>query len=204
MSVVIRLANERDAEGVREIYGPVVRETAISFEDQVPALDDLRERIRRVNAIGHWIIAEESSHGTQQCLGYAYASTFRERAAYRWTAESAVYVHHDHQRRGVARALYTALIEGLRHQGFETLIAGATLPNPASVALHESFGFRPVGTFHRAGYKFGAWHDVGFWERPVNAAPAERPGEISSATTIAQNPAWVEACSQAAESVRER
>ncbi|MDA1265061.1 MAG: GNAT family N-acetyltransferase [Planctomycetota bacterium] len=168
----IRLATPEDADAVLAIYTPVVENTWVSFEFEAPARAELAQRIASTLARAPWIVAEEEG----VCLGYAYAVPFRARPAYCWSLEVSVYVHHDHHRRGVARALYEALFALLRRQGFQRLIAGIALPNEASVTLHESFGFRPVGTFDRVGHKLGDWRAVGFWDLALcdlDAQPAE-------------------------------
>jgi len=110
-----------------------------------------------------WLICESS----ETVLGYVYATTHRERAAYRWSVDVAAYVRTDGQRRGIARALYTALFEILGLQGYRNAYAGITLPNPASVQMHKAMGFEQVGIYHQVGYKFGKWHDVAWFERPL-------------------------------------
>ncbi len=109
-------------------------------------------------------------------IGYAYASRHRDRAAYRWSVDSAVYVHPGQRKRGVGRALYESLFALLRLQGFYAVHAGITLPNAGSVALHEAVGFRRIGTYAAVGYKLGAWRDVGWWQlelRERTGTPAE-------------------------------
>jgi phosphinothricin acetyltransferase len=109
-------------------------------------------------------------------LGYAYAGSFRTRPAYRFTCETTVYVGAEARGRRVGRRLYDELLRRVTQQGFRTAVAGITLPNPASVALHEAVGFKPVGIYHKVGFKFGQWHDVGWWERellPYVDAPPE-------------------------------
>jgi phosphinothricin acetyltransferase len=96
--------------------------------------------------------------------GYAYAGPHRSRAAYQWSTEVSVYVHPTFRRRGVARALYGKLFDVLSQLGYVSVYAGITLPNPASVGIHEAVGFEPVGVYRRAGFKHGAWHDVGWWQ----------------------------------------
>ncbi len=156
----IRLATPNDAPSVRKIYRPIVEHSPTSFELEVPGESEVVSRIERILERAPWLIAEDGG----ECLGYAYAAGFRTRPAYAWSMESSVYVADAHRRRGVARGLYVALFDILRLQGFHMLAAGITLPNPASIAMHESMGFRPVGVFERTGYKFGQWHAVGFWE----------------------------------------
>ena|SRR6185369_7314302 len=168
----IRLAGPADAREVLEIYGPVVASTAISFEEEVPAESTMAGRIREALAFAPWLLCEDGG----QVVGYAYASRHRERAAYRWSVDVSVYVRDGCRRGGVGRALYTPLLALLRAQGFHAAHAGVTLPNAASVGLHESLGFRPVGVYARVGYKRGAWHDVGWWQlelRDRSGAPAE-------------------------------
>jgi len=108
--------------------------------------------------------------------GYAYASRHRERRAYQWSVDVSCYVDARFRRRGVGGALYRVLLALLARQGFFNAYAGITLPNAASVALHESAGFRPIGVYRRVGYKLGAWHDVGWWGREI-AAPRDDPPE---------------------------
>jgi L-amino acid N-acyltransferase YncA len=168
----IRLACEDDAESVLEIYGPICESSPISFEIQSPTVVETRDRIRSVLTVFPWLILEKPG----KILGYAYAGRHRERAAYRWSVDVTVYVRQGARRNRVGTALYTALLELLRIQGFYRAYAGITLPNPASIRLHEKLGFRPVGIYHRVGYKLGAWHDVQWMEVALgaeNANPAE-------------------------------
>ncbi len=163
----------RDAAAVAEIYGRYVRETAVSFEEIAPSARDAAERIARVQRTHPWLVAED---GSGAVVGYAYACPHRERAAYRWAADVAVYVDPEHHRDGVGRALYEALLPLLRDQGFHTACAGITLPNDASVGLHEALGFEPVGIYRGIGWKAGAWRDVGWWQlrlRPADNPPPE-------------------------------
>ena len=164
---------ERDAEVCRDIYAPYVRDTAVSFEESVPTLEEFQGRIRKTTATHPWLVMEIAG----KVVGYAYASQHRPRAAYRWTAEVTVYIDAHHHRRGVGRRLYAELLGRLRRQGFRLAVAGITLPNDASVGLHRAMGFEPVGVYERIGWKAGAWHDVGWWQldlRPgTTAAPRE-------------------------------
>jgi L-amino acid N-acyltransferase YncA len=159
MGLNIRVAQDSDADQMLAIYAPIVRETAISFELQPPGAEELRGRVRNILSSHVWLVCEEA--GT--LAGYAYASNFRSREAYQWTAEVTVYVAEDRQRRGIGNALYRSLFEAMRLQGFCSAVAGIALPNDASVKLHKRFGFQPIGVFERAGYKLGRWHDVGWW-----------------------------------------
>lgn len=156
----IRSATVADAAQILDIYAPIVETSAISFEFEPPGIEEFVDRMTTVMKDNPWLVME---HG---CLiiGYAYATMFRSRAAYSRTRESSVYVHPGHRGKGVGRELMLALLEELSSRGAHRVVAGATLPNPGSAALHESLGFRYVGTFNEVGRKFDQWHDVGFWE----------------------------------------
>lgn len=168
----VRLAQPRDAAGVQAIYAPIVGSTAISFEVEAPTVAEMARRIAR-SMPGHpWLVAEDQGH----LAGYAYAGPFRSRPAYRWSVEVTAYVHPDWWRRGVGRSLYTALLAVLALQGYRQACGGITLPNPASVGLHQALGFVPVGVHRSVGWKLGAWHDVGWWQRSLSAS-GEEPGE---------------------------
>jgi L-amino acid N-acyltransferase YncA len=159
MKPILRLATERDAEQILEIYRPFCADSPVSFELEPPSLDEMRRRIAKVLTRLPWLVCEE--HG--KILGYVYASPHRERTGYQWSVDVAVYIREGHRRAGIGRALYTALFKLLALQGFFNVYAGITLPNPASVGLHEAMGFRPVGVYRHVGYKCDAWHDVGWW-----------------------------------------
>lgn len=169
--MVIRPATSRDAEALAAIYAPVVSETTASFETEPPDAAEVRRRMTARPRLP-WLVAEDD--GTP--AGYAYASPHRSRAGYRWAAECSVYVAEDRHRQGVGRALYDSLIRTVRELGYVTLHAGIALPNPASVALHEAFGFVPVGVYLSVGFKRGAWHDVGWWQLML-CDPPSQPGE---------------------------
>ena len=162
-----------DAAACASIYGPYVRETAISFEEHPPDEIAFAERIGRISRSHPWLVALDSGVVT----GFAYGCPHRGRAAYRWAVDVSVYVDPDRRRHGAGRALYGALLPLLRDQGFYMACAGVTLPNEASVAFHESFGFTPVGVYRRIGFKLGTWWDVGWWQRELRAPAADAPGE---------------------------
>ena len=133
----------------------------------------MARRIGAVSARYPWLVAELDG----AVAGYAYASAHRERAAYRWAVDVAVYVDPDHHRRGVGRALYEELLARLGAQGFRVACAGITLPNAASVALHEALGFEPVGVYRRIGWKFGRWYDVAWYQRALRPDAPDPPAE---------------------------
>ncbi|QJD80776.1 arsinothricin resistance N-acetyltransferase ArsN1 family B [Spirosoma rhododendri] len=154
--MVIRFATPDDAAALLAIYGPYVTDSIISFEYDVPTVAEFRGRIEAIQQQFPYLVAEVDG----RVLGYAYASRHMDRMAYQWSVNTSVYVHPDGHRQGIARQLYTRLLDLLRQQGYHNAYAGITLPNPASEAFHASMGFTPVGTYRNIGYKFGAWHDV--------------------------------------------
>jgi L-amino acid N-acyltransferase YncA len=170
--VHIRDASERDAEACAAIYAPYVTDTAVSFERVPPSAAEMAARIAGAAEAHAWLVLEHE--GT--VVGYAYGGPFKAREAYRWSCEVSVYLAQGQHRRGGGRALYEALFERLAARGFRTVVAGMTLPNDASVALHRSLGFEPVGTYRRIGWKFGEWRDVSWAQRTIgneDGPPAE-------------------------------
>ena len=159
----VRPAEPGDVEAMLDIYRPVVLETAISFEFEPPTVDEFAERLAAVSAHNPWLVTDVD----RQVAGYAYASAFRTRPAYRATRETTVYVADWARGRRVGTTLVTALLDALSAQGVHQVIAGIALPNPASVALHERLGYEYVGTFPAVGRKFDRWHDLGFWQRAL-------------------------------------
>ncbi len=159
--MLVRLADPaRDAERVAQIYRPTVEGSFISFEEIAPDPIEMAERMRTMLARLPWLVAEADDGAV---VGYAYASPHRERAAYRWSVDISVYVDQQWYRRGVGRELYRQLLDILRRQGCVNVYAGIGLPNPASVALHESIGMRLIGTYERVGFKLGRWVDVAWY-----------------------------------------
>jgi L-amino acid N-acyltransferase YncA len=186
LAVMIRMATAADGAAVARIYDPVVERTAISFEEEPPGPAEMARRIASVLGVAPWLLDERGG----VVRGYAYASRHRERAAYRWSVDVAVYVDEAHRRAGVGAALYAKLIELLRLQGFYAAYAGITLPNRASVALHEAVGFRPVGIYRSVGYKLGAWHDVGWWQLDLRER-ANAPAFPKPLIEMRTDPAWL-------------
>lgn len=171
----VRLVRPADAAAIAAIYAPIVRDTATSFETEPPAADEVERRIRRTTELLPWLVATRASKsGEEEVLGYALATPYRSRAAYRWSTEASVYVDEAARGRGIAATLYRRLHDLLREQGYRVAYAVITTPNPASVGLHEAFGYERIGTFRCAGYKLGAWHDV-LWMRLEIAPIAGEP-----------------------------
>ncbi len=172
----IRLAKATDATNCLRIYGPIVRDTAISFEEAVPTTEEFATRISTTLERFPWLVCcDPSAPPDHSVVGYAYAGTHRDRAAYRWTTESAIYVDVNHQGKGIGHRLYAALFDILRMQGFQTVVAGATVPNASSVAIHERLGFKTIGVFQNVGFKFEKWHSTQWFELDLetNHAPRE-------------------------------
>lgn len=164
----LRVASVQDAASCLAIYRPHVETGTTSFETVVPTKSEFTSRIETLLPRFPWLIAEAETG----VLGYAYAGPHRARQAYQWCAEVSVYVRPEAHRKGVARCLYEALFEHLRRQNYVNAFAGVTLPNDASVAFHTSMGFESVGIYRGIGFKFGAWRDVGWWQKRL-AHPAE-------------------------------
>jgi L-amino acid N-acyltransferase YncA len=165
---VIRLATPEDAAAIAAVYGPYVASTVISFEVVPPDAAEMQKRVAAVLARLPWLVCERD----RRVVGYAYASPHHVRAAYQWSVDTAVYVSAEHHGVGVGRELYGALFPLLLRLGYVNAYAGITLPNPKSVGLHESFGFEPLGVYRHVGFKFGQWHDVGWWSLPLQPLPA--------------------------------
>ena len=165
----IRFAREDDGAAVAAIYRPYVLDTAISFEEEPPSCPEMGERIVATLAAYPFLVFEQQG----EVLGYAYAGSHRARPAYRWSVDVTVYAAAHARRRGVGRALYIELLGQLTLQGFHAAYAGIALPNAASVGLHEAMGFRHLGTYQEVGFKFGRWHDVGWWRRSLNGGVPE-------------------------------
>ena len=157
---MIRLASKADASQVAGIYNHYIENTVVSFEEQTVSEKEIATRIDAVIPSFPWLIYEEGD----QILGYAYASRWHGRCAYRYSAESSVYLDASAVGRGVGSALYERLLNELRAMELHTVIGGIALPNPASVALHEKFGFKKVAHYEEVGFKFDRWIDVGYWQ----------------------------------------
>jgi len=177
--VRIRAATEEDAAAIAAIYAPYVTGTIISFETEAPDADGMARRMAEGAGLFPWLVAcgEDGA-----LIGYAYACAFRSRPAYRFSVETTVYVADGAQRRGIGSLLYKALLPVLEAQGYAQAIAAITLPNAASVTLHERLGFRQVGIYEKVGFKFGEWRSVGLWQRelaPLSTRP-EEPKPVSA------------------------
>lgn len=160
----IRVATPDDAATCAAIYAPFVLNTRVTFEEEPPSADEMAGRLEKILAAHPWLVLDDE--GTT--VGYAYGSVNRERRAYRWGADTTVYLGEGQRGLGYGRRIYEALLEILRAQRFVTAYAGIALPNEGSVRLHESLGYRPVALYPGAGFKSGGWHDVGWWALDLN------------------------------------
>lgn len=158
---MIRPVKLSDSQAIADIYNPFITDTVVTFEYDPVSAEEIAVRIQKVLDLGFpYLVAEEDG----KVVGYAYASQWRMRAAYRYTVESTVYLDPNHRGKGLGTTLYRALLTELKLKGIHVVIGGITLPNPASVALHEKLGFVKVAEHHEVGFKFDRWLDVGFWE----------------------------------------
>jgi L-amino acid N-acyltransferase YncA len=167
--VQIRPAGPADAAGIAQVYAPYVVASVASFEAEAPDADEV---LRRMTARPRlpWLVADDG-----RVCGFAYASSHRARAGYRWAADCSVYLDASARGQGIGRELYDALVPLVRDLGYVTLHAGIALPNDASVRLHESLGFGPVGIYRNVGFKAGGWHDVGWWQLALRDPPDDPP-----------------------------
>ena len=160
----LRVATPDDAAAIISIYNHFVATSIISFEENPVSDITMRQRIAEVQASGlPWLVAIVDG----VVAGYAYASKWRVRPAYRFSVESSVYIAATHMRQGLGTALYAALIDHLSRSGRHTIIGGIALPNEASVAMHEKLGFVKVAHFSEVGLKFNRWIDVGYWQLQI-------------------------------------
>jgi L-amino acid N-acyltransferase YncA len=162
---MIRTATAADAGAIAAIYNHYVTSTTITFEEEAVTQADMASRIASVSAQLPWYVYEHDGAVT----GYAYATPWRVRSAYRFSVETTVYVAPGCARQGIGRQLYSALIDALRCRGIQVVLGGIAQPNPASVALHETLGFEKVAHFKRVGRKFEQWIDVGYWELQLHS-----------------------------------
>lgn len=170
-SPVIRAATLADAAACAAIYAPYVLDTAISFETEPPTPDQMAARIADYSATHAWLVLERGG----DLLGYAYGHRLAARAAYDWSCETSIYVAPGTRGTGIGRTLYSALLSRLAERGYRRAYALIALPNPASIALHERFGFETVGVLHRVGWKLDAWHDVAWLECDLCTGDAAAP-----------------------------
>jgi len=163
----IRQATEADAPALLAIYTPFIESTPVSFETVVPGVEEFAGRIAKCLSKWQYLVAERDG----VVAGYAYGSTHRERAAYRFSVEVSAYLDPRFRRQGIGSALYTRLFEDLIAKGYCSAFAGITVPNDASVGMHRSVGFEMIGVFRNIGWKFDRWHDVAWMQRSLRDRP---------------------------------
>lgn len=181
--MTLRAATSQDAAAIASLYAPYVAGSTVSFETEPPSAEAMRSRIQEGARLYPWIVAEAESGAL---LGYAYASAFRQRPAYRFSVETSVYLAPDAQRQGIGSRLYRSLLATLEGQGFTQAIAAITLPNRASLRLHERLGFAQSGVYSKVGYKLGEWRDVALWQRPLalTTNPPDEPRMLADAGLV--------------------
>ncbi len=159
---MIRAVTDKDAQAICDIYNYYITDTVITFEEEIVCEEQMRERILCVNSEGlPWLVAEDAQG---RLLGYAYATKWRQRFSYRFSVEVTVYLSLKYVGNGLGSQLYQALFSQLKAKGIHSVIGGITLPNEASVAIHEKFSMKKVAHFTEVGFKFNQWLDVGYWQ----------------------------------------
>uniref|UniRef100_UPI0040578F73 N-acetyltransferase family protein n=1 Tax=Acetatifactor sp. TaxID=1872090 RepID=UPI0040578F73 len=178
----IRVATIEDAESLLAIYAPYVTDTAITFEYDVPSVEEFKERIQRILGKYPYLVAERED----EIVGYAYASSFHQRAAYAWGVETSIYVKREERHSGIGRVLYETLEKALSCQNILNLNACIACPetedeylNKNSVQFHEHMGYRLVGEHHKCGFKFNRWYHV-VWMEKFLGEHTENPAEVKS------------------------
>lgn len=178
----ITVATPSDAESILRIYAPYVKETAITFEYEVPSVSEFEERIRQILARYPYLIAKKDN----QILGYAYASAFKTRPAYSWSVETSIYVDCSYQKSGIGALLYKRLEELLVLQNICRLCACITYPGKGSIQFHEKQGYKKVAHFTASGFKFNTWHDMIWMEKHI-ASTTNPPAEFIPFPLLLQN-----------------
>jgi phosphinothricin acetyltransferase len=172
---MIRIAKPDDAEALLAIYSPFILNSGITQETEIPSPGEFRQRIVTTLETKPWLVCEIEN----EIAGYAYAGKHRDRKGYQWCIEPSVYLNEKYVGRGVASALYKALFEIVKKQGYVNVFAVITLPNERSVTFHESFGFTYITKYKNVGYKLGRWHDVGWWQYQLNEYSNEMKDPVS-------------------------
>ena len=167
----MRQAAPQDAAACVTIYRPYVQDTAISWEIDVPTVEEMASRIAGLRATHEWLVLERGD----QIVGFAYGQPLKRLATFQWSAETGIYLHADHRRSGGGRELYRQLLHRLTERGYRRAFAGITQPNEASNGFHRSFGFQDAGLYRRVEWKHDSWHDVA-WMQLDLLGPADQNG----------------------------
>ena len=157
---MVRKVKESDAEALCRIYNNYIAGTTITFEEISLHTDEMVSRIKNITQNYPWLVYEENG----KVLGYTYASKWKERSAYRYSVETGTYLDSNYVGKGIGTILKTELLKVLKEKSIHSVVCGIALPNPASIALCEKFGFEKVAHLKEVGYKLGKWVDVGYWE----------------------------------------
>ncbi len=190
--VEIRLAEEGDIAGILAISNRAAEVGVANFSVTPEPPELWNQAFRETHRMFPWLVAtpapgnrgkEDTGSSENQIRGFAKASPHNGRCAYDWTAEVTVYIHHEHLGKGIGSRLYEVLFDLLERQGYRSVTAGVSLPNPASIALHEKFGMKKIGAHQRVGWKFGEWHDVGYWQGFLGEDTGE-PGIIRTVEEV--------------------
>lgn len=184
--IAIRAATSEDANAIAAIYAPHVLTGTASFENDPPDARTMRSRMAASDGLYPWLVATQGDADSAGVIGYAYASKFRDRPAYRYVCETSIYLTDASRGSGVGRLLYAALVDTLRAQGFVHAIGAITLPNDRSIKLHEAVGYRRAGVYREVGFKHGQWIDVGFWQCELNepVVPPVEPRKFSDVGVV--------------------
>ncbi len=161
---MIRLVKLKDASALANLYNYYVINTTITFEETPINKEEMGNRIQNHSPEHHWMVVDLDN----KIVGFAFANSWKNRSAYRFTKEISVYIAPDYQRNGWGKQLYTKLLKILQKEGIHTVVAGITIPNESSIRFHESMGFEKVAHFKETGFKFKKWLDVGYWEKKFN------------------------------------
>lgn len=191
----IRFIKESDVSALLNIYRPYVLDTAITFEYDVPTIEEYLERIKVNTAEYPWLVCTLN----EKIIGYAYASKFRYRTAYQWSPESTIYLSPDVHGKGIAKILYRALFSILSLQGYFNVYAGVALPNAKSEGLHLTLGFKEIGVFENIGYKLGKWHDTKWFQLKLKEH-VDQPATPSKVGSIKHTPELIQIITEANES----
>ena len=163
MNYLIRNVSLDDSQAILDIYTPYITDSCITFETEVPTLYDFKNRIKNITKSNPYIVYVED----EKVLGYAYASKYKDRAAYVYTVESSIYVDINSTGKNIGKLLYSELLERLKKQNINSVYACITLPNDRSIKLHKNFGFNEIGIFKEAGFKFNKWLDIVWYQKQL-------------------------------------
>ncbi len=169
--IEVRIVRKTDAKEIIDIYTPSILNAAISFETELPSIAEMQKRIETILQTYPWMVCEVDG----KIAAYVYASKHRDREAYQWSSECSVYVHQNFKGKGIGKEMYQLLFQILKLQGIRNVYAGITLPNEASIILHENCGFEKFAEYENVGYKLGNWHTVGWWKLRLNEYDPDPP-----------------------------